>query len=328
MESESPLAVDLLVTTYRRAADVCQLLHNLERQTYQAFRLQIFDGSPDDETHQAVGAYLAGARGRAYPVVYHRTEPGMTRQRNLAVDHTQGDISVFLDDDVALEPDYLQQVVRVFVADTEHAIAGLNGWDLAGVTTLGVKKRIYRLTGLMPAVGCARYLPWGHPTNHQEGGEFTGIRDCDVLIGHNMAWRTEVLTRLRFAEFFVHYPTYVLYDDTDLSLRARRDHRLVQCGDARLRHRVSPSGRPPGFHYGFQTVFNAHRNWCVHRPRATLHDRCRFWLWEGIAVSLLALRSVWQPHYRGVIHGMLAGGVAAVRGVADFSEWQSRGGRA
>lgn len=80
-------------------------------------------------------------------------------------------------------------------------------------------------------------------------------RHCDLLIGHNMAWRTSILKSLRFAEFYEHYPTYVLYDDQDISLRARRTFRLIQCGSAQMWHKVSPGGRPPGFHYGFQTVF-------------------------------------------------------------------------
>jgi len=316
--------VDVLVTTYRRPSDIARLLPNLDCQTYRAFRLQLFDGSPDDAVSDVVHAYLQDRRPASYEVVYRRTPSGMTRQRNIAVEHTDGDLSIFLDDDVELEPEYLSEIVRVFRSDVRGEIAGVNGYDLNAAQRLGRKKRIYRWLGLMPPIGCARYLPWGHPTVLQEGGEFEGVRDCDLLIGHNMAWRTPILKELRFDTFFTEYPTYVLYDDSDLSLRARQRYRLVQCGTARLRHLVSPDARPPGFHYGFQTVFNAHRNFRVHQPAARLADHLRFWAWEGIGAGLLALRSLGQPTYWPSVRGMLAGAIACMAGVASYGEWQHR----
>jgi glycosyltransferase involved in cell wall biosynthesis len=317
------MRVDVLVTTYRRPGEVLRLLQNLQAQTYRDFGLQIFDGSPDRETAEVIAVFRDEQGSTGYPVRYHRTTAGMTRQRNLAVARTDGDLSLFLDDDVELEPDYLWQVVRVFEEDASGAIAGLNGYDLEAAGSPGLKKRIYRLLGLLPRVGCARYLPWGHPTMLQEGGPFQGARDCDVLIGHNMVWRTAVLKELEFARFFADYPTYVLYDDTDISLRARTRFRLVQCGDARLHHRPAPGGRPPGFHYGFQTVFNAHRNFRVHRPTARALDHVRFWLWEGLGALFLTARGLIQWPHLSVATGMLAGGWAAVRGVPTYAAWQA-----
>jgi glycosyltransferase involved in cell wall biosynthesis len=296
--------VDLLVTTYKRPKDIERLLPNLEQQLYPNFRLQIFDGSPDDLVKQAVESYLKARIDPKYPVIYHQTPSGMTRQRNIAVDHTEGDVSIFLDDDVELEPDYLQQVVNVFYEDARGEIGGLNGYDLNAGTELGKRQRIFRFLGLLPRIGCAKYLPWGHGTPLTEGGPFEGIRDCDVLIGHDMAWRTHVLKELRFAPFYEQYPTYVLYDDQDISLRARHRFRLVRCGTARLRHLVSPTARPPGYDYGFQTVFNAHHNWRIHCPQPSLSMTMRFWLWEGLKES-----RTFQPVARstGWSGGLLSG---------------------
>lgn len=314
--------VDLLVTTYRRPADIGRLLLNLDQQTHREFRVQIFDGSPDDQVSGVVERYLVGRKGDGYPVVYQRTPAGMTRQRNLAVDHTEGDVSIFLDDDVELDPDYLLEVVKVFREDSAGEIAGLNGYDLNASPRLGAKKRLYRVMGLLPRIGCARYLPWGHPTVMQEGPVFTGIRDRDLLMGHNMAWRTNILRQLRFDPFFVEYPTYVLYDDTDISLRARQHYRLVQSGDARLRHHTSPDGRPPGFHYGFQTVFNAYRNFRIHRPNPGAANLVRFWVWEVLGATLLGLRALREPDHWPVVRGMIAGTVACARRLPGFLAWE------
>ena len=107
------MKIDLLVTTYKRLKDLNLLIKNLENQTYDNFQLQIFDGTPNDSIKKSVENYLLSKRDKEYPIIYHYTGCGMTKQRNIAVDKTVGEI-YFLDDDVLVEPDYLYEVARVF----------------------------------------------------------------------------------------------------------------------------------------------------------------------------------------------------------------------
>ena len=53
------MRIDLLVTTYKRLDDLNKLINNLEEQTYKNFRLQIFDGTPDDSIKNAINKYLS-----------------------------------------------------------------------------------------------------------------------------------------------------------------------------------------------------------------------------------------------------------------------------
>jgi glycosyltransferase involved in cell wall biosynthesis len=280
--------IDILVTTYQRATDLLVLMNNLEHQMYRNFRLQIFDGSVDDAVERTVSHYLDQQRIFPYTIVFHKTVAGMTRQRNIAVDYTQGDISIFLDDDVELEPAYLQQIIAVFGARPD--VAAMNGFDtqalvFSGGKKIGKRKSLYRKLGLLPDIGPARYLPWGHGTSHFVDSEKRGVVEVDLLIGHNMAFRTALLKEFRFANFYEDYPTYVLYDDQDICLRLRKKYKLVLNYDARLKHNISPSGRPPKTHYGFQAFFNAYRNWKLfgeHNWKSTL----KFWGWELLDIIL------------------------------------------
>ena len=114
------MKVDLLVTTYKRLDDLLILLKNLEAQEFKNFRLQIFDGTPDESVKGAVSDFLSQrVLVNEYEVIYHKTCSGMTKQRNIAVDNTEGDISIFLDDDVELESDYLSEIVKIFDEDHE-----------------------------------------------------------------------------------------------------------------------------------------------------------------------------------------------------------------
>lgn len=282
------MKVDLLITTYKRLDDLLVLLNNLECQLYKNFVVRIFDGTPDDSIQEAVLSYRnRNDRYLNYNIIYKNTGPGMTRQRNIAVSETIGDISIFLDDDVELEPDYLEKVVQIFKDDVEFKVAGLNGFDLfdskIGSNKIGKRKSIYRQLGLYPDVGPARYLPWGHSTSHFSSLK-SGVEEVDVLIGHNMAFRTSILKSFKFAEFFERYPTYVLYDDQDICLRMKKaGYSLLLAHEARLIHKIAPSGRPAADHYGYQAFYNAYRNWKLHGSQKFKH-KFKFWSWEFLDI--------------------------------------------
>lgn len=279
---------DLLVTTYQRASDLLVLMRNLENQEWKEFRLQIFDGSVDHAVRDAVNSYTSGHRSFSYPIIFHKTTAGMTRQRNIAVDNAGGEVAIFLDDDVELEPDYLLRMHDAFMRYPD--VAAMNGFDMEAAASLdgnrlGKRKRLYRRLGLLPDVGPARYLSWGHGTPHFTDREKRGVTEVDLLIGHNMAFRTSLLKEYRFADFFEDYPTYVLYDDQDICLRLRKKYRLLLNYDARLYHKKSPSGRPPKTHYGFQAFFNAYRNWKLYGGK-DWESRIKFWTWEILDIIL------------------------------------------
>lgn len=284
------MEIDLLVTTYKRLDDLLVLLKNLESQEYKNFRLQIFDGTPDNSVKIAVDNYINNTiKNTQYEIIFHQTGCGMTRQRNIAVDKTQGDISIFLDDDVELEKNYLTEVVKIFREDKDKKIAGLNGFDTfnltKGIRKIGKRKKIYRYLGLYPDIGPAKYLPWGHGTAHFNMLK-KGIEYVDLLIGHNMAFRTSVLKEFKFSTFFEQYETYVLYDDQDICLRLKKaGYQLVIAYDAKLIHKISPSGRPPAQHYGYQAFYNAYRNWKLFGSQK-LNHKIKFWCWEFLDILL------------------------------------------
>ena len=88
-----------------------------------------------------------------------------------------------------------------------------------------------------------------------------------------MAFRTEILKSFRFDKFFEQYPTYVLYDDQDICLRIKKyGYRLVQAGNARLKHNISPS-EDLSRALWVSNYFNAYRNWNIH---ITKPSRCSY----------------------------------------------------
>lgn len=115
---ESP-RVSVIIPTKNRARDLRAVAGSIFGQTFAPVTLLIVDQSPDDEGRRGVENELALAearRGRGWKLNYilDPTIAGASAARNRAMKIADGDIWLFLDDDVVLEPDFIEQIVAVY----------------------------------------------------------------------------------------------------------------------------------------------------------------------------------------------------------------------
>lgn len=96
--------VSIIIPTYKRKASVLRLLKSLRQQTLPSDQYEVIvvdDGSPDD-TH------TIAALDFPFAFRYVRQEnQGATIARNFGVEHSQGDVLVFIDDDITVSPQTL-----------------------------------------------------------------------------------------------------------------------------------------------------------------------------------------------------------------------------
>ena len=229
------MTVSVVICTRNRPDDLRACLASLAAQRRRPEEVVVVDASDGDASARVVGAWARGARRIAVRVL--RAAPGLTRQRNLGVAATHGDLVTFLDDDVVLAPGYLAAIVQLFQVDP--LLGGAEGTvetrplrgrrrlvnaarALFGMNSLGRRRGVKRS-------GFVTYDPWPR-----------AARVVTCLVGCNMSFRREVFLRFRFDEW---YDGYGLGEDMDFSYRVSRVHRLVQTPHARLVHRVSPVAR-------------------------------------------------------------------------------------
>lgn len=116
----SPLpAVDLVVATVGRSAELDGLLASLEGQTHGRLRVLLVDQNEDDR----VGA--AAARHALLDLVHLRSPRGLSRARNAALPHLTADVVAFPDDDCTYPADLLERVAARFAERPE--LDGLTG---------------------------------------------------------------------------------------------------------------------------------------------------------------------------------------------------------
>src|SRR5271156_3083099 len=92
-QGEMP-AVSLVMCTYGRTDCIIRLVCSLETQTSSDFELIIVDQNPPG----ALDAIIARA-SQKLQVRYVRSEPGLSRARNVGIKHHRGAIVAFPDDD-------------------------------------------------------------------------------------------------------------------------------------------------------------------------------------------------------------------------------------
>jgi len=175
--------------------------------------------------------------------LYHRKEaPGLPESRNSGVELSSGEVILFLDDDVELFPDYVEQILRVFETDTAEQVGGVGGAEANLIRPIHWRGRLRRIRDILCLMGGFRegqVLPSGYCTEYGSTGRpLRRLTDVEFLVGATSAYRRAIFDEFRFTENYRE-----LGEDKDFSYRVSRNYRLLVNPDARLFHHESELGR-------------------------------------------------------------------------------------
>jgi len=213
--------VSVIIATMSRPAELALTVTSAMAGTTAPGEVVVVDASADDRTELLV-THLAAAFKRVR-FVCERTAPSLPRQRNAGLDAATGEFVLFLDDDVTLEPAFLEALLKAFEEENVGGACGL-------ITNQVLPSRyVSFLQWLFRQVRYARrslLQRSGLPTFLYQPREAAEVK---ILTGCNMAFRREAV--VRFDER-INY-----FDDDDVSLMVARRWRLVQV-PAEVRRRV------------------------------------------------------------------------------------------
>ena len=307
----------LVVATRHRPGRVCDLLAGLAAFDEGPAEIVIVDGSDDDETDRALRAFASG-RPLPYTLVYVRSSPGLTRQRNVGVDVSAGDVLFFLDDDCIPQRGYFRALRDALGAPDNRRAGAVCGAIVNEMDQpLSWRWRIRIALGLVPNGEPGRYYPTATSLPRSLEKPFSGVRPIEVLPGGASAYRRAVFATQRFSEFF---EGYAQGEDVEMSRRIARDWLLLECGDAHVVHDHADSGRPLGFERGRMTVRNRTFVFRRHSPDASTANRLRYWgdhLFSALyytAVFVSRPRQLYNLTYAlGLVAGVVECGLAPPR---------------
>jgi glycosyltransferase involved in cell wall biosynthesis len=131
--TEPAAAVDVLIPTYQRPAALATTLATVSCQSGPHLRVIVSDQS--EEADQGIGGEarsvlrLLEARGHEVEVHRHLPRRGLAEQRQFLLSRARAPYALFLDDDVLIEPDLVERLVRVM---------GREGCGFVGSAVIGL----------------------------------------------------------------------------------------------------------------------------------------------------------------------------------------------
>jgi len=195
-DTPASAVVDVLVPTWRRPAALAVTLAGLAAQSYRAFRIVISDQTetpPLPSESPEVEAVVRVLKATGRPVERHRHLPrrGMAEQRAFLLEHAAARYALFLDDDVLIEPDLLERLVRAISCAgcgfVGAAVVGLSYRDDVRPAEQAIE---FWETPVVPEVVRPGTAPWDRHRLHN-AANLQHLRDRLALSGdrlYRVAW--------------------------------------------------------------------------------------------------------------------------------------------
>jgi GT2 family glycosyltransferase len=212
---------------------------------------------------------------------------GSSVQRNTAIPLAHTPYVLFLDDDVELAADYIEQMERVITEDPSIAAA----------------------SGLVVADGAADGKGIGREAARKAVLEYSGSRACTGIklkefYGCNMFVRSDVLRTERFDE---RLPLYSWLEDRDFLWRCAKHGKLVRNQAAVIAHLATRSGRTSDLRYGYSKIANPFYMWRKSVISSLAEVIVMFWMKTTAANAIRAMmpKRPQGPDYKKRLKGNL-----------------------
>lgn len=302
------LTLSLIICTKDRKAVLRQTLATVFQQTHRPDEILIVD---DGALDRAAIVGLVEQQGLSCHYLRKAT-PGLAASRNLGVQQAQGDIILFLDDDVLLDPEYIAAIMQIFGDDPQGEIGGVTG-TLQVDYAAGVRPflRLFGLDGVTPGA----ILPSGSGILVRQG-EIRQTMPVQWLSGCNMAYRREVFTQFHFDQ---RLGAYGWGEDRDFSYRVGQHYPLMATPSAQLVHLKATGGRINSRYMGFMETNYLYRFFAKNMPKRPHNWVALSWALLGIMLKngLLSLRAQQRHTMVAQLRGNLEGIYAIFTG-KDF----------
>ena len=286
-----------------RPKPLLKLLQSVQEQTLYPNEILIIDGSINQETEFILKEnHFDNLHYFAVPPE-HR---GLTKQRNYGISkvNLSSEIVCFLDDDIVLEKDYFEQLLRTYQIHPEALGAGgyisnetqwsfvgdnykpainefyFEGWKRKDGSRLKKKKKL----------GLDSDCPPGYSSMYSHGRSIgflppSGkVYETEMLMGGVSSFRKKVFNTIQFSTYF---EGYGLYEDADFTLRVAKTGKLYLNTAAQLNHYHDASGRPNQYRYGKMVVRNGWYVCRVKNPNPSLNAKLK---WHIITILLTIIR--------------------------------------
>lgn len=232
--------ISVIVPTVGRPESLTQLLESLVVQTVRVHEVIVADAS-GEQTTRAVVANSRWHEAGLRPQLVEVSPPNAVRQRQAAIRKSRGEFLLLLDDDVTLEADCVEQMLKLMRSNPD--VVGVTA-DFSNQTWPHPTRfwRFYLRRFLQLPEGAWQGRVAGPLLRFGFNPVPSTPRPMEWLgSGNSMVRRSAYEQAGGFSEFFLHRCT--MNEDVDLGLKLSKVGRILFCPAARMVHHHAPGGR-------------------------------------------------------------------------------------
>ncbi len=293
-QAAADLRLTLIIATKNRASDLRVALGSILAQRRTPEAIIIIDQSDDETTAEVVRSAKREAASLSRPItwqyIHDRHVSGCAEARNIGMDNADPGIWLFLDDDVELEPGFLEEIVSAYAQDS--SLAGVSG-TITNYPTPPLLFRVWsRVFCLGPFFDERQPAYW-----NSERLRSHGLIKVTKFGAGLMSFRSEAVSSIRFDTRL-----RGVCDGEDVDFCARVQGRMVICPQARLAHYCSSSGRSQD-HWLRRQVQSYHYLYRRHWASGIVNRLCFAWLNAGyfILATYTSLRHRSTAPWRAIV---------------------------
>jgi GT2 family glycosyltransferase len=310
----------LVIATYRREHILPRCLRLAVQQTRPPTEVIVVDASPNwDKTRDEVMAGLATTHSEIRWTYVAAEKRSSAAQRNQGVRLARADLLFLIDDDSLMYPDCAEQILRIYEADEQEAVAGVNAMHVPAPpdqpndalarnpSEHGTTKQYGAAARLVRRLLRADdlFVPYDADFPHHkipEAVRLLPIGTRPLMVGWGMTFRRAISEKEPFDEIMTHYAAG---EDSDMGYRASRHGLLLTALEARLCHLGAGGGRLHPFVVAALGNLNPlvlHRIYSTDLARSRRRSRGLLWrrFWILLAKDLSRLR-LSIPNGRGIL---------------------------
>lgn len=229
----------IIIPTLNRVKDLEITLNSIIEQSYLPIEIIIIDQSDNEKTQILVEIYKSKINNINFHYK-HVLEKSLTKARNLGLKLAKGEIVTFLDDDVLLEKNYLEEIANVFEEKNAVVVGGnITNWIRNGNKVVSYLNRLFLLSRIKK-----NSFEIQISYNPTEDYTFKTIINSQWASGCNHSILAIVAKEFRYDENFV---MYCLGEDVDLTYRIYKKYQngVFLTSNAKLQHFESVNARIP-----------------------------------------------------------------------------------
>ncbi|MCG6550692.1 MAG: glycosyltransferase [Candidatus Magnetominusculus sp. LBB02] len=244
----------IIIPTYNRPDDLTNCIESILKQTQLPDELIVVDDGNLPEPPLKARCEQIGI---SY-IYFKKDKPGSSASRNKGIELSTGDIVFFLDDDVVLFPDYIEQIMNIYTTADSEAIGGVGG-AIANHKALGAVqklRKILEIPFMVAGIKEGRVLPSGFCNGYGTTPfKIAKITEVDFLSGGVSSFKKEVFSSFSFDP--LNFP--FTGEDMDFSYRVSKKYKLIFTPYAKLYHYEAPKMRPNAYRQGYMFAVFTYR---------------------------------------------------------------------